>query len=168
MIISGAVEAHKLILDSDEVNDNTSVQLPSFESLTTEIKGAGIAGAFEMSLPGIFGSMKLGIAQRSLNKKSGILNKPGIRNIEVRAAVRVMDGDESKVVAVKVFATCIALKSGQGKIESGSPSEGDADFEILRYRQIVDGVETLLCDKRNYIFKVDGVDYLKELRAAIS
>ncbi len=42
--------------------------------------------------------------------------------------------------------------------------DGSVELEVLRYRQVIDGVETLLIDKRNYIYKVNGVDYMEAIR----
>jgi phage tail tube protein FII len=45
--------------------------------------------------------------------------------------------------------------------------EGSIEFEVLRYRQVISGVETLLIDKQNYIYKINGTDYMQVIRAAL-
>ncbi|MGI5839285.1 MAG: phage major tail tube protein [bacterium] len=168
MIISGNVIAHKLLSDGQEIDDNVSCQLPSIETQTGEVKGAGILGTIDMPATGQIGSMTFTINMRSVNKKAAELAKPGLQNIELRFVRDTVTADGQTVPeGAKIFIAGINKKFDPGKVESPTTMDGSIDFEVLRYRQIIDGVETLLIDKRNYIFKVNGVDYMKQVRAAL-
>jgi phage tail tube protein FII len=67
----------------------------------------------------------------------------------------------------KVFISGINKKYDPGKIETPATMDGSADFEVLRYRQVINGVETLLIDKRNYSYKINGVDYMQKIRSTL-
>lgn len=168
MIITGSVIAHKLIDNGEEIADNVSCQLPSIEVQTTEVKGAGIMGTIDMPSTGQIGSMTFTITQRSIGRNAMKLATPGIHTIELRFVqdVTMPDGQVIKE-GTKVFLTCFNKKLDPGKVEPQATREGSAEFEVLRYRQVVDGTEVLLVDKRNYIYKINGVDYMEKVRAAL-
>lgn len=168
MIISGSVIAHKLLADGVEVDDNTSCELPSVEFGTTEVKGAGILGTVDMPSPGQINSMSFSINSRSINKKTTALAKPGKQSLELRFVRDVIQADGSIVPAgSKIFITGVVKKYGPGKVEQGATMDGNLEFEVLRYRQVIEGEETLLIDKFNYIYKVNGEDYMKKYTAAL-
>lgn len=168
MIISGNVIAHKLIADGIAIDDNISCQLPSIDTQTGEIKGAGIMGAIDLPSTGQIGSLTFTVNMRAINRSSVNLAKPGVQNIEVRFVKDVLNANGQMVSqSGKVFITGINKKYDPGKVESTTTMDGSAEFEVLRYRQIIDGVETLLIDKRNYIYKVNGIDYMEKVRATL-
>lgn len=168
MIISGSVIAQKLFADGVEIDDNVSVELPSIEFGTTEVKGAGILGTVDMPSPAQINAMALVISSRSINKKNSELAKPGKQNLELRFVRDVTQADGTVIPAgTKIFITGVAKKYGPGKVEQGSTMDGSQEFEVLRYRQVIDGEETLLIDKFNYQYVVNGVDYMAKIRAAL-
>lgn len=168
MLISGSVIAHKLIADGAETYDNVSVQLPSIEKSTTEMKGAGIMGTIDMPMTGQFNSMVFTINTRSINKNSVELIKPGPQRLEIRFLRDVMLPDGSMIPqGSKIFITGVNKKYDPGKIETSATMDGSIEFEVLRYRQVIDGKETLLIDKLANIFKVNGIDYMSEIRASL-
>lgn len=165
MTILGNVIAHKLLSDSVEIDDNVSCQLPSIEVQTGEIKGAGILGTIDMPVTGQVGSMTFTINMRSVNKNAANLAKPGIQNIELRFARDVVSANGQIIPeGTKIFITGVLKKYDPGKVEPPTTMDGSIDFEVIRYRQVINGVETLLIDKRNYIYKINGVDYMQQIR----
>jgi P2 family phage contractile tail tube protein len=168
MIVSGNVIAHKVVVDSITIDDNVSCQLPSLEVQTAEIKGAGILGAIDMPSTGQLGSMTFSMSQRSINKNAANLAKPGVQNIELRFNQDVRNSNGQIVPeGTKVFISGINKKYDPGKVESSATMDGSIEFEVLRYRQVVNGVETLLIDKLNYIYKINGIDYMEKVRATL-
>lgn len=168
MIISGSVVAHKLIVDGVEIDDNVSCELPSVEFGTTEIKGAGVLGSVDMPSPAQINPMTFTASSRSINKKATALARPGKQGIELRFVRDVVQADGTVIPAgTKIYITGVNKKYGPGKVEPGTTMDGSHEFEVLRYRQVIDGVETLLIDKFNYIYKVNGVDYMKKYTAAL-
>ena len=168
MIISGNVLAHKLLDDNVEIDDNVSCQLPSIETQTGEVKGAGILGTIDLPATGQIGSMTFTINMRSTNKNASNLARPGVHNLELRFVKDVITSSGSMIPAgAKIFIAGINKKYDPGKVETPTTMDGSVDFEVLRYRQVIDGEETLLIDKRNYIYKVNGVDYMKDIRSIL-
>lgn len=168
MIISGSVIAHKLIVDRVEIDDNVSCELPSIELGTSEVKGAGILGSVDMPSPGQVNAMTFTISSRSINKKNAALARPGKQSIELRFVRDVIQADGTVIPAgAKVFITGAIKKYGPGKVEQGATMDGSLEYEVLRYRQVIEGKETLLIDKFNYQYVVNGVDYMKKYTAAL-
>ena len=168
MIISGNVIAHKLLADGVEIDDNVSCQLPSIEVQTGEIKGAGILGSIDMPVTGQIGSMTFTVNMRSINKNAANLAKPGVQNIELRFARDTVSADGQTIPeGAKIFISGINKKYDPGKVEPPTTMDGSIDYEVIRYRQVINGVETLLIDKRNYIYKINGVDYMQKVRQAL-
>jgi hypothetical protein len=169
MIISGATIAHKLLSDGKEIDDNVSCQLPSIEMQTSELKGAGILGTIDMPITGQVNGMTFSVIAKSINKNISNLAKPDIQNLELRYVKDVFIANGSKIPeGTKIYITGINKKYDPGKIEIGSNMDGSIDFEVIRYRQVINGVETLLIDKRNFIFSVNGVDYMKGIKTALA
>jgi P2 family phage contractile tail tube protein len=112
--------------------------------------------------------MSFKINSRSVNKKTAILAKTGKQNLELRFARDVVQSDGTIIPAsTKIFITCIAKKYEPGKVEQGATMDGSMEFEVLRYRQIIEGEEVLLIDKFNYQYVVNGVDYMAAIRAIL-
>jgi Phage tail tube protein FII len=168
MIISGSVIAHKLLADNVEIDDNVSCELPSIEFDTTEVKGAGILGTVDMPSPAQIKPMSYKISSRSINKKTTALAKTGKQSLELRFARDVVQSDGTVIPgSTKIFITGICKKYEPGKVEQGSTMDGSLEFEVIRYRQVIEGVETLLIDKFAYQYVVNGVDYMAAIRAIL-
>lgn len=168
MIISGATIAHKFLSDEVEMADNVSCQLPSLDIATADIKGAGILGTINMPTTGQLDSMTLKIDFRSTNKNMVKLARSGTQNLELRFAKSTTTSTGSAVPeGTKIFATGIMKKFDPGKIENNATQDGSVEYELLRYRQVIDGYEVLLIDKQNYIYKVNGKDYMAEIRSLL-
>ena len=168
MIISGSVIAHKLLADNIEIDDNVSCELPSIEFESTEVKGAGILGTVDMPSPAQIKAMSFKSSSRSVNTKTAALAKTGKQSLELRFARDVIKSDGTVIPAsTKIFITGVVKKYEPGKVEQGSTMDGSVEFEVLRYRQVIEGEETLLIDKFNYQYVVNGVDYMQAIRAIL-
>lgn len=168
MIMSGSIIAHKFFDNGIEVADNVSCQLPPIENGTVEVKGAGILGSFDMPSSGQLNAMVFSASMRSINKGAINLSTPGLHNIELRFVKDAMTGDGQEVPeGTKIFVTGIFKKFDPGKVEINSTMDGSIEYEVLRYRIVINGEEVLLIDKKNYIYKVNGVDYMEKIKAAL-
>lgn len=151
------------------IPDITDVQLPSIETASDAIKGAGILGEIDWPSFGQIGSMTLGINFRVASPDIVAISTPQLQEIEVRWVMDKFDTNNIKigVEAHKVFVKGMPKKHDQGKIENAAAMDGSNEFEVVYYRHIIDGVETLLIDKFNYVYKINGVDYTSEIKAAL-
>ncbi len=169
MIMSGTVIAHKFFDNDEEVADNVSCQLPSLEFASSEVKGAGILGAMDMPSSGQLNSLTFSATMRSINKSSLSVSSPGVHNIELRFAKDQFTGDGQSVpIGTKIFVKGVFKKNDPGKVEDGATMDGTIEYEVLRYRIVIDGEEILLIDKVNYIYSVNGTDYMERVKAALN
>lgn len=151
------------------LDDTTSLQLPSFEMLSDTIKGPGIMG--EIDWPSYLG---VGSAQFSFNMrvdeaKAAYMSAPGKKRFDVRWVTDKFDTngvnigiDAHKAVIIGVF-----KKYDGGKIEANAVSEGSNDYEVLYYKKTINGKEIIEIDKLNYIFRVNGTDYGKNIKSLL-
>lgn len=160
--------AEKVLLDAIKLSGITNVQLPNIELATVEVSGAGILGKADMPSTGQVGGMSVILTTKGISKEEALLLKSGIRKLEVRYARDVVtDTGEMDVEGVKIFINGVLKKYEPGKVEVGASMEGTVEYEITRYRQVVDGVETILIDKFNCIFKIDGVDQMAKVKSLL-
>lgn len=168
-MISGSVVAHRFFDNNTEVEDNVSCQLPSIENGTTAVKGAGILGALEMPSSAQLNAMVFSASMRSINKTNISCAAPGVHNIEVRFVKDVKTDNGTMIPqGTKIFITGIFKKYDPGKVEENGTMDGSIEYEVLRYRIVINGEEVLLIDKVNFIYIVNGVDYMKDIRAALN
>jgi P2 family phage contractile tail tube protein len=151
------------------IDDNSDIQLPSFDKLTDTVKGAGIMGEIDMPSFGQLGSMTLTINNRADNAQYAMLSRPGEIKLEIVWVVDVFDTNNVKIGLQqnKVFISGVSKKYDPGKIDVNAGADGSSEFEVYYYRKIIDGVEVLLIDKFNFKYVVNGVDYASELRTAL-
>lgn len=168
-MISGAVVAHKYFDNGVEIEDTVSCQLPSIENGTTEVKGAGILGTLDMPSSAQLNAMTFSASMRSMNKTNLSCAAPGVHNIELRF-VKDTKTDDGEMVpeGTKIFVTGVFKKNDPGKVEINGTMDGSIEYEVLRYRIVIAGEEILLIDKVNYIYKVNNVDYMEKIRAALN
>lgn len=168
MIMSGTVLAHRFFDNDEEVADNVSCQLPSLEFATGEVKGAGVLGTLDMPSSGQLNAMTFSASMRSINKSAINVSSPGVHNIELRFSKDQFTGDGQSVpIGTKIFVKGVFKKFDPGKVEDGATMDGTIEYEVLRYRIVIDGDEVLLIDKINYIYKVNGIDYMEKIKAAL-
>ena len=164
MILSGPVIVQKVLINGVEVDDMVSCELPNIEYMTAEMKGAGIAGTSDEPMQGLTNALNFKIATRSVNKNAHLLMTSG----ELKIELRVGHNENDKYVFIKVFMTAKCKNYSPGKSENANHMESSAEYNVTRYRQVADGVETLLIDKYAFIHKINGVDVLEKLRAGLN
>jgi P2 family phage contractile tail tube protein len=156
-------EGEKLVGVADEVT------LPNLESSSETISGAGIAGEFESPNFGHFGSLQTEISFRTLFDSAFRLAVPSGRTITLRASQQSYDvaGGEFRHRALKIILKVIPKGLELGKLSKGKPTETKNTLEILYIKIEESGVELLELDKLNFIYRVNGVDVLKDIRDQI-
>ena len=71
------------------------------------------------------------------------------------------------VQSVKCVIRCVPKNTEPGKLDVGTLSDTKNTFEVDYIKISIDGEERVELDKYNYICKIDGVDYLSEVREAL-
>lgn len=162
--------AFRVYLDgTTDLKGVADIQLPSFESMTDTVKGAGIAGEYESPTLGHFGSMKLGLNWRTIAKETVLMLRQKAQRLDCRGAFQDYDAaaGEYKIRQVRVVVQGPPTKVDPGKLDSGAGSEGSTEIEVLYIKVEIDGKTVVEIDKTNYICIIDGVDYLAAVRSAL-
>lgn len=156
--------------DADKlVGVAAEITLPDFEAMSETVSGAGIAGEYESTTPGHFGSQTIEVPFRTVSDSSFKFLQNRGQTIILRAAQQSYDVSKGKtnIRPLKITIRGIPKSLNLGKVAVGSPTETAATIEIL-YIKIEENGHTLLeLDKLNFIFIVDGVDLLEDIRNAI-
>ncbi len=156
-------EADKLIGVSAEVT------LPNLETMAETVSGAGILGEFESPNPGHFGSIQMEIPFRVLYDKSFKLMEPRGQTITLRASQQSYDLAAGKISQrpLKITVKGLPKNLDLGKLSAGQPTETTNVLEVLYLKVEENGKALLELDKLNFIYTVNGLDVLKDIREQI-
>lgn len=156
---------HLLLHDNLEVEDITSVVLPTFEHPTTEVNTSGIAIALEIPDMTKFNAAEYSIAHNN-GINSSYLSVPGLHTDEFRTVRQKYTTSKTQVEyeSVKYRLTGMHKSTEKGTIETGNPWGSTDTFGLIRYEEIVDGVQTMLVDGPNNIVRINGTDYSDDVQ----
>lgn len=155
--------------DGKEYVGISEVALPEVSSITEEITGAGIAGKIESVILGAIEAMTLTLDFRTVTNNAISLHEPRKHNIDLRAAQQQTDTVKGTTEVVKVR-HCLVItpkKLNPGKVASASAAEVSGEYAVSYYATYINGRKVLEIDPLNYIYEVNGKDYLKDVRAAL-
>lgn len=155
--------------DSNEFLGMAEVTLPEISSITQEIKGAGISGTLEAAIIGHIEAMSLTLNFRTVQQSAISLMEPRNHTITLMAAQQESDTVKgTKVVrAVKHVMIINSKKFAPGKVAPASPAEASGEYGASYYATYIDGKKVLEIDILNFIYFVNGTDYLADVRKAI-
>ncbi len=155
--------------DSTEYYGMAEATLPEVVQLVEEIKGAGIAGAYESVITGHLEAMTLGLNFRTPSKEMYALNEPRKHQIDLRVAVQASDTVSGTIEteAVKHVIVCKPKKMAAGKVAPASGAESSLEMTVTYWATYIDGEQVQEIDVLNFIFKINGTDYLADVRKAL-
>jgi P2 family phage contractile tail tube protein len=155
--------------DGEDLLGAAEGEFPNLESMTETVKGAGIAGEFDSVTLGHFGSMSLSLTWRNTTDSFVKLAHQKTHNLYLYAAQQEYDAGlgEYKVNKVAVFVRVIPKTLNIGKLAVSELTDTKTEFEVLYMKVEINDKERIELDKLNYIYKVDGVDYLADVRSAL-
>ncbi len=142
------------------------IKLPAFESMTETIKGAGIAGEYESSTPGHFGSQQVEINFREPTEAIRRLYTPGKKQLVLKAVNQSYNSAAGVKEQRQLYVSLgCEFKSGDPGTAGSNAETGTTVTMEVSYLLIKDKEEDILeFDKFNYIYKVNGTDYLSDVR----
>lgn len=154
-------------LDGDVLLGTANIELPSLDALTEKVKGAGIAGEVEAPIIGHYDAMTLGITWRTITANAISLVAPVAHALDFRGSQQLYDSSASSYsnVPVKVIVRAMPKKMSLGKMVIAGQTDTKNEMEISYLKVYIDGDEVLELDKYNYIFSVNGTDYLADVRS---
>lgn len=147
----------------------TEATLPDLTFLTTEMTGAGIAGKVETPILGHLEAMTLALNFRTLEKGAISLVEPRRHSIDLRVAQQENDTSSGAIKPndVKHKFVIVPKKLAGGKVAPASTADASGEYAVHYWSTYMNGKKTLEIDPLNYICYVNGVDYLKDVRAAL-
>lgn len=169
MKVDNGVTNFAVYEDATEYYGMAEVGLPEVSQMTEEIKGAGISGAFNAAFVGMMEAMTLTLNFRSVTADAIKLLKPQNHQLDLRAAQQYRDNASGKYVhqAVKHVLIVSPTKYTPGKLAPASSADASGEYAVTYYATYIDGVKVLEIDVINFIYYVDGTDYLADVRKAL-
>ena len=145
------------------------VTLPEISFITNEVKGAGISGTFESVILGHLEAMTLTLNFRTLVRDAIALLEPRNHQIDLRVAQQDNDtvSGQTKVVALKHVLVVKPKKLNPGKVTPASPADASGEYSVTYWATFIGGEKTLEIDILNFIYFVNGKDYLADVRKAL-
>lgn len=155
--------------DATEYLGISEVSLPEISNMTEEISGAGIGGKFESVVLGAIEAMTTTFNFRTVTKNAIKLNEPREHHIDLRAAQQQKDTVKGKieVVSVKHILTLTPKKLNPGKVATASAAEVSGEYATSYYATYINGEKVIEIDPLNYIYFVNGKDYLADVKKAL-
>ena len=150
------------------VGVTSELTLPNLEAMTETVSGAGIMGEYDSVTPGHFGSITAEMSFRTLYDENFSLLDPKGKTLIFRGSQQFNDTEKGLVNrALKITIRGKAKGVDLGKLGVGTPLETKIPFEVT-YIKVEENNKVLLeLDKLNYIYILNGVDVLKEIRNQI-
>lgn len=143
-----------------------TVDLPDIEAMSDTISGAGIAGEVETPTLGHFGSMTATINWRTITPDAMRLAAQRMHALELRSAQQVTDAGAGEVLsqAVRVVLRGTPKNTSLGSLEVGAATDSSTELEVSYLKIYIANSPVLEIDKFNFVYVVDGVDYLAQVR----
>lgn len=155
--------------DGTEYLGLSEVTLPEISNMAEEISGAGIGGKIESVILGAIEAMTLTLNFRTVTKNAIKLHEPRQHTIDLRAAQQQRDSTkgETEIVKVKHVLNVTPKKLNPGKLATASAAEVSGEYAVAYFATYINGEKVLEIDPLNYIYYVNGVDYLADVRKAL-
>lgn len=156
----------KVYLDGADLLGIAEGNFPNGDMMTTEIKGAGIAGTIDAPATGHMGSMTMSLTWRTVTESFAKVLTPEGHALDLYADLENFDAGAGKVKHSEVHAFVKARTKNYdlGKLVVGDAMETTSEHEVYYMKLFIDSKAVLEIDKFNYVYKVNGVDYLSETR----
>lgn len=165
--IPGMLINYNAYLSGGKLIGVVDVELPKFDPYTEEISGAGILGSYEEIVLGHFKSMTTKLNFRTPTIQMGLLLQQKEQLLELRSAIQLSKGIEQNPKGYHVTMMVSPKTSELGKMEVGKPTGNSVELETTYILIIYDGIELIMLDKKNFIYRVNGIDQMREVNDLI-
>ena len=169
MKVDNGVNNFAVYEDATEFYGMAEVTLPEISQIAEEVKGAGIAGAFNGAFVGHVEAMTLTLNFRSVTPDAIKLAEPRNHQIDLRASQQQWDNTAGvfKQVAVKHVLVVTPTKFAPGKLAPAASAEASGEYSVTYFATYINGEKVMEIDILNFIYFINGVDYLAEVRKAL-
>ena len=155
--------------DATEYYGMSEVTLPEISNFTEEISGAGMGGKVEAVILGAIEAMTTTLNFRTVTKNAIKLHEPREHKIDLRVAQQNKNTTKgvTEVGRVKHLLTLTPKKLNPGKVATASAAEVSGEYATTYFATYIDGKKMLEIDPLNYIYFVNGKDWLADVRKAL-
>ena len=155
--------------DATEYYGMSEVTLPEISNLTEEISGAGMGGKVEAVILRAIEAMTTTLNFRTVTKNAIKLHEPREHKIDLRVAQQNKNTTKgvTEVGRVKHLLTLTPKKLNPGKVATASAAEVSGEYATTYFATYIDGKKMLEIDPLNYIYFVNGKDWLADVRKAL-
>lgn len=160
--IKGAVVADTVYADSQLVAKDVGFSLPGLSLMSADVQAMGT-----MSVPvvGLLENMELSITKVGVDKGLTRMNRLEKQNFEFRWVQDVVTADGNvKPEGCKAFVRTLPGNFPGLGVEIGSATEGETTYGVTRVQVFVNGEEVMLADRLSQILRVNGKDYMSEIK----
>ena len=163
------LQNYEVFVNGGRCMGTASVELPDIQYMTQTIKGAGIAGEIESPTLGHLQSLELKLTFRALYENPIALMEQKAVILSLRGAVQKYDTADGvlKTLPVRIDARGRIKGGAMGKFEPSELMDTEITFECDVISVKVNNIEYFMHDKLNFVNRVNGQDYLAQVRAAI-
>ena len=157
----------------DSVNEvgMANVTLPEITNMAVTIMGSGMMGNVSVPIMGMIENMTMSMKFLSHTdpKTFAMFLEQRKHQIEIRVAEEFWEIEEAEVgVWPNKYVFIARPKSMKsGAIATATASDSSGEFDVYVYAAYRDGVELWYIDKRSMTFRVNGKDYMAEVRSAL-
>ena len=157
-----AVLADSMYVDKTKAAEDVSFELPSLALQTADLQAMG---TLSLPIAGLLDDMTMTITKIGVDKGYGSMNKLKKMAMEFRwVQDKVNASGDVTHVGCKAFLNVVPQEIPGISVEVGSATELGGTYTVLRYQLYVDGSEVLLVDRLNQILKINGVDYMADVK----
>ena len=162
------VADYKLMDGKREVEDVTSVTLPSVSHPTVNIDAAGMAGAVDMPNQAKLEAMEFTINHNNGNNCNR-LTDPDQHSFEFRVARQRYTVDKGALGLEGAKFRVVGVHKGteHGTVEAGNPLGSTERYSVLRFERIINGVTDTIVDVMKGVIKFNGKDCVSQVRSLL-
>ncbi len=155
--------------NNTEYRGMADIQLPDVAQMTAEIEGAGIAGKYTSPIIGHIESMKASITFRIVTDETYKLTTPDAHTLEIRVAQQHRNSDKGSIhrEPIKYVLIVRPINLKLGKLTPATTGDASGEYAVSYLAGYVGGKKELEVDPTNYIFIMNGKDYLEDIRKAL-
>lgn len=152
---------------SKELGLTNETPLPELVAKLIDVSGAGIAGSYNAVIVGHFDSITQTVNFKALHGDAVREFAPG-KNIglNIRGALQYTDSgtNVTDTVGLRYVVRGQVKQLTPGTMKAGDMMNASAQIEVTYMLIEIDGEKVLELDKRNNVYRVDGVDLLEKVR----
>lgn len=163
--VTGAVIGTTAYFKGKLVARDVALTLPEVSPMTATLS---MMGEVEVPIWQLIQNMQAVITKVGIDILSQTMIGPDLAPIEFRwvQMVKRLDGTSAEVGCKAFMNGYSASIPGYG-VEVGSPSENDHPYNLMRYRLVIDGQETVLVDRTAGKVVINGKDYTANMNSML-